>query len=98
MLGNSGCGLVASRYGVTPVILLAVIDNRSSAKAKWFVQKVASLLVRPRRIQSLSVLIVCLTCPLALLLLAVIWWWTIPRLLHSYAKLPTNSAQFSVWT
>ena len=73
MLGNNGCQLVASRNGATPVILLAVICNRSSAGAKWFVQKVAGVLVRLQRIQSLSVLIAHSTCPLALLLPMVMW-------------------------
>ena len=73
MLGNNGCRPVASRNGATPVILLTVIRNRSSAGAKWFIQKVAGILVRPHRIQSLSVLIVHLTCPLALLLPTVMW-------------------------
>ena len=73
MLGNNGCQPVASRCGATPVILLAVIHSRSSAGAKWFVQKVAGVLVRPRRIQSFSVLIVRSTCPLALLLPTVMW-------------------------
>ena len=73
MLGKNGCRLVASRYGAMPIILLAIIHSRSSAGAKWFIQKVAGVLVRPRRIQSLSVLIVYLTCPLALLLPTVMW-------------------------
>ena len=66
MLGNNGCRPVAKRYGATPVILLAVIRSRSSAGAKWFVQKVAGVLVRPRRIQSFSVLIVRSTLPVGL--------------------------------
>ena len=73
MLSNNGCQPVASRYGTTPIILLAVIYNRSSTGAKWFVQKVAGVLVRPHRIQSLSILIVRSTCPLALLLPMVMW-------------------------
>ena len=68
MLGNNGYWPVASRYGAMPVILLAVIDNRSSGKAKWLVQKVAGVLIRLCQIQSLSILIIRLTCPLALLL------------------------------
>ena len=58
---------------MTPVILLAVIRSRSSTGAKWFVQKVAGVLVRLCQIQSFSVLIVRLTCPLALLLPMVMW-------------------------
>ena len=34
MLGNNGCRPVASRYNVMPIILLAVIYNRSSTEAK----------------------------------------------------------------
>ena len=30
-----------------PIILLTVICNRSSAGAKWFIQKVSGILVRP---------------------------------------------------
>ena len=60
MLGNNGYRPVASRYGATPIILLAVICSRSSAGAKWFVQKVVGILVRLHRIQSFSVLIVYL--------------------------------------
>ena len=73
MLGNNGCQPVTSRYGAMPVILLTVIRSRSSAGAKLFVQKVVGVLVRLRQIQSLSVLIVRLTCPLALLLPTVMW-------------------------
>ena len=72
MLANNSCQPAASRYGMMPVILLTVIYNRSSAEAKWFIQKVAGTLVRPCRKQSLSVLIVRSTCPLALLLPTVI--------------------------
>ena len=73
MLGNNGCQPVASRYGTMPVILLTVIHSRSSAGAKLFIQKVAGVLVRPRWMQSLSILIVRSTCPLALLLPMVMW-------------------------
>ena len=73
MLGNNGCRPVASRYGVMPIILLAVIHYKSNTKAKWLVQKLAGVLVRPRCIQSLSILIICLTCLLALLLPTVMW-------------------------
>ena len=73
MLSNNGCQLVASRYSVMPIILLTVIHSRSYARAKWFVQKVAGILVRPCRIQSLSILIIRSTCPLALLLPMLMW-------------------------
>ena len=54
--------------GTTPVILLTVIYNRSRVETKWFIQKVVGTLVRPQRIQSLSVLIIHSTYLLALLL------------------------------
>ena len=73
MLGNNGCRPVTSSYGVMPIILLAVMHNRSRAKAKWFIQKVVGILVRLHQIQSLSILIVCLTCLYALLLPTVMW-------------------------
>ena len=53
-------------------MLLTIMYNRSRAGAKWFVQKVANILFRPCRIQSLSILIVGSTCPLALLLPIVV--------------------------
>ena len=64
MLTNNGCQLVASRYSAMPIILLAVIHNRSSSEANWLVQKVVGILVRQCRIQSFSILIVRSTCPL----------------------------------
>ena len=47
-------GRLLADTGAMPVILLTVIRNRSSAGAKWFIQKVVGILVRPRWIQSLS--------------------------------------------
>ena len=92
MLGNNGYQPVASRYSVMPVILLTVMHNRSRSKAKWFIKKVTGALVRPCRIQSLSVLIVYSTYPLPLVLPMVMWRWTMPSPLHRRAKLPENSA------
>ena len=47
MLGNNGFWPIAKRNGITPIILLTVIHNRSKAEAKWFIKKVVGSFFRP---------------------------------------------------
>ena len=87
MLGNNGCWPIAKRNGVMPIILL-MLSYVTGAKPRpnGSSKRLQAPLSGHAQIQSLSILIVHSTCPLALLLPMVMWWWMMPSPLQSHVQ------------